>query len=881
MALTILPARLRWCLFSVLLSAHAQPYVISTFAGFPSLPSSGPAVAASFVSPTGVVTDSSGNFYFISLGCIFKVNSEGLLTRIAGDGTTGFSGDGGTALNAQFNQPQALAVDTSGNVYVADTSNNRIRKISPAGLITTAATNLSFPYGVAVDKSGNLFVPDSLQHRIVRVSPTGVTTTVAQIGSPSGLALDAAGNLYVVDSNRIQRISPDGAVSTLAGGGTADPGPDGVLATQVVLASPSGVAVDNNGNCYISETARVRKVSSSGIITTVAGGISQGFTPDGGAATKALFSGVSSVAVDTTGNVLFTDRYNNRVRKVFANGILTTVASDGFAGPAGDGGPASAAQFQGASNVVFDSAGNLFIADTGRNRIRKVAPNGVITTFAGDSAATSPGDGGPATRARLLSPLGLASGADGNLYISDVSRVRQVDPNGIISTLAGGDYAGYFGDGVPATSAIFAFVYSLAFDSKGNLYLADHDNNRVRKVDRAGIVTTVAGNGMWAYCGDGGPATDAGVENPTAVTTDAAGNLYIAAGGGVRMVTRAGIITSVVPYGAGGDALCVPSNTRINYLAPSGLAIDRAGNLYVSEYNTIRKRSSNGTITTIAGTGVSGYSGDGGPATRAQISSSGLTIDATGNVFFAASDRVRVLRPQTPNPLSVTNAATNLAGPIAPGEIVVVYGSALGPSQLTTFRVNSSGAMSTDLAGTTVTFNGTPASILYTSATQVSAIVPYAISGNTADVAVTFQNGVSATSVGIAASAPGLFTSDSTGKGQAAAFNQDGSLNGSAVPAKAGDAIVLYATGEGLTTPAGTDGKLASTPAPAPNLPVTVQIAGQTAHVIYAAGAPGQVAGMMQINAEIPGGIAPGDAVPVVLQVGTATSPPGVTITAR
>ena len=232
---------------------------------------------------------------------------------------------------------------------------------------------------------------------------------------------------------------------------------------------------------------------------------------------------------------------------------------------------------------------------------------------------------------------------------------------------------------------------------------------------------------------------------------------------------------------------------------------------------------------------------------------------------------------------AIQNAGSNSSGPIAPGEIVVLYGTRLGPAQITVATIGSDGIYGTQLAGTSVAINGIPAPMIYTSATQVSAIVPYGITGTTAQIAVGYQGQASAAfSVPIASSAPGMFTSSSTGTGQAAAINQDGvTINGAANPARAGDVISLYATGEGQTTPFGVDGTPATVPLPRPNLPVSATIGGQPAPVQYAGGAPGEVAGLMQVNVQIPVGTQTGNAVPVVLSVGNVPSQVGVTIAVR
>ena len=306
---------------------------------------------------------------------------------------------------------------------------------------------------------------------------------------------------------------------------------------------------------------------------------------------------------------------------------------------------------------------------------------------------------------------------------------------------------------------------------------------------------------------------------------------------------------------------------------PIGVAVDRAGNLFIADIynNRVRKVSPDGIITTVAGNGAAGFSGDGGFAENAQLNQpEGVAVDREGNVYIADTENhaVRVLRPTNRSVLisAVVDAASQSANPISPGKIVVIYGSSLGPSELTQ-SPPSNGQKDTELGGTVVAFNGIAAPILYTSATQVAVVVPYAVNGTTARVTATYQGEVSDSfHVPVAASAPSLFTSNQAGWGQAAAINADGTANTAANPVKIGNFISLYATGEGLTGPA---------MPPLPILPVSVTIDGISALIHYAGGAPGQAAGVMQVNAQIPVGVLPGGYVPVVVKVGDAFTTPG------
>ena len=307
---------------------------------------------------------------------------------------------------------------------------------------------------------------------------------------------------------------------------------DGGPATAARLnMSLGGVALDSAGNLYIADllNERIRKVSPVGTISTYAGNGGYGFWGDGGPATAAQLSLPHGVALDSAGNLYIADSNNHRIRKVTPGGTISTYAGTGTEGFSGDGGPATAAHLDRPDGVALDSAGNLYIADLGNSRIRKVTPGGTISTYAGNGGYGFWGDGGPATAAQLR-PRGMALDPAGNLYIADFgnSRVRKVTPGGTISTYAGTGTPGFAGDGGPATAAQLSFPQGVALDSAGNLYIADSNNNRIRKVTPGGTISTYAGTGLQGFSGDGGPAIDAQLWFPVGVALDSAGNLYIA-----------------------------------------------------------------------------------------------------------------------------------------------------------------------------------------------------------------------------------------------------------------------------------------------------------------------------------------------------------------
>jgi sugar lactone lactonase YvrE len=771
----------------------------------------GAATSAELEQPFGVALDSAGNLYIAESvdNRIRKVTvATGIITTVAGNGTVGYMGDGGAATSAELNNPTGVTLDIAGNIYIADKANNCVRKVTAAtGIITTVAGNgsaayagdgglatsaeLNSPTGVALDSTGNLYIADSNNNRVRKVTAaTGNITSVAGNGMgdytgdggaatsaglslPIGVALDSTGNLYIADTfnNRIRKVTvATGIITTVAGNGVGNYMGDGGAATLAALNTPSGVAVDDAGNLYIADSNnnRVRKVTAAGIITTVGGNGGTGYTGDGGAATSAELRYPYGVALDNTGNILIADTFNSVIRKVdsptgssylpntnvgsssiavnvllqpttsltlssitaavsqggvkeysvgtisgctlsptytlspadlcvvpitfspgypserdvaltavtsqgtvtfglsgigqgplvaLTPGIISTVAGNGTAGyVAGqDGGAANSAELNNPTGIAFDSAGNQYIADTNNNLIRKVtAATGVITTVAGNGKGSYSGDGGAAASAELTIPAGVSVDSPGNLYIADDgnSRIRKVAASsGIISTVAGNGIYGFSGDGSAATSAELTIPAGVSVDSAGNLYIADRNNNRIRKVTASsGIISTVAGNGTYGFSGDGGAATSAELEYPRGVAIDSVGNLYIADSYNerIRKVSASGIITTVAGNGTQGSSGDNGAATSAELFYPSSVSIDSAGNLYIADAsnNRIRKVTvSTGIITTIAGSGTAGYvaNQDSGVATSAELSNPlGMSFDSVGNLYITDSSNNRI-----------------------------------------------------------------------------------------------------------------------------------------------------------------------------------------------------------------------------------------------
>ena len=958
--------------------------------------------------PQYIAADRAGNLFFVDHSTVLRLDAvTGISTLVAGNGTPGFGGDNGPAANSQLGGPRGIAVDSAGNVYIADTYNNRVRKVSN-GVITTVAGNgtqgfsgdngpaasaqLFQPFGLAVDAAGNLYIADWGNGRIREVS-NGVITTVAgngtccllggngpatsaQIGSPEGIAVDSAGDLYIPDHvhNSIRKVS-NGVITTVAGNGTFGYSGDNGPATSAELAGPYTVAVDAAGNLYIGDAPanRVRKVSG-GVITTVAGNGLPGYSGDNGPATNAQLSYPYGVSVDAAGNLYIADSNNYRIRKV-SGGMITTVAGNGTTGFSGDNGPAASAQLQ-PFGVAVDSTGSLYIADAQNNRIR-IVTNGVITTVAGNGTPGFGGDNGPATSAQLYLPYGVAVDAAGNLYIADTFnyRIRKVS-GGVISTVAGNGTQGFGRDTGPATSSPLYYPYGVAVDSAGNLYIADTDNQRIRKVTN-GVIGTVAGDG---------PSPGDYLSFPEGVAVDSAGNLYIADTNNhsIRKVSN-GVMTTVAGNGTTGFSGDNGPATSARLAYPTGVAVDSAGSLYIADTSNSRIRKvSNGAIVTVAGNGGVGFSGDGGPATSAQLySPHGVAVDSAGNVYVADSNngRIRVLAPTgspctysvslttwqapasggsltvgietaasctwavtglpgwmtvsgassgagsatvalavLPNnsgatlsttvlvagvsvtvtqpaaalaalpPIkNVVNAASYAGGAVSPGELVTIFGTGIGPAAAAGATTDpSTGRLATTIGNVQVLFNGVAAPMIYASSTQVSAVVPYEMAsvGNPS-VWINFAGHTSNSyQLSLAAAAPGLFAQNAAGSGPGAILNQDNSLNGPGHGAANGSIVQVFMTGEGQTKPPGVTGAITTVTLPPPQVtpapvqPVQVWIGGQPAVYTYAGEAPGMVAGVMQLNVQIPAN-APSGALAIQVSIGGNMSQNGITVTVQ
>jgi len=735
--------------------AWAQ-HTITTVAG--GGPSSVP-LSAAIYNPDAVFKDASGNLYIAATGAnaVYKIDSTGKLTTIAGTGTAGFSGEGGPATSAQLDAPTDVFVDGFGNIFIADANNNVIREIVAAtGNINTVAGMVG----------------------LVGYNGDGIAATAAELNGPTGVTVDGSGNIFIAEINgcRIREVvASTDKIQTVAGTtGAGTPGPEpsgncgyngnGIAANTAKLNGPSAVVLDSSGNLFLTDQGNycVRKVATTGQITDVAGTCTVLLAPagadgDGGPATSALFQRPVRLFVDGHENVYISDIADNRMREVVAStGDIQTVAGTGTAGFTGEGGLATQAELDQPSGVWVDASGNIFLTDSLNNRVREVtASNGFIQTIAGDGSGD--GDGGPASSGLLDAPFGVAVDGTGNLFIADTanSDIREVvAATADITTVAGTGIAGFDGDGL-AINVDLNNPNGVFVDGSGDIFIADSQNNAIREVINGDLTTVV---------GEIDEVLTNVLNYPTAVFVDGSGNIFIADSGNNVIEKVAAVVVEGTPAltvvagtgtagftGNGGLA----TNAELN--GPSGVFVDSSENIFIADSaNSVIREvvAATGNIETVAGNGTAGFSGDTGPATNAQLDYPlGVFVDSSGNIFIADSNNnaVREVLAATGNIRSVAGSSGNAGfsgdgGPAANAELNYPA-SVFGDNQSNLFVADPGNSRIRKIAGivTSAPANinasgGTPQSATVNTpfATPLSATVTDAFGNLVAGVTVTF-----------------------------------------------------------------------------------------------------------------------------------------------
>jgi len=591
------------------------------------------------------------------------------LELLAGD-IGGFGNLDGEGAAARFTDPKGVAVDSAGNLYVADANMHTIRKVTAAGVVTTlagmagvlgrtdgtgAAARFFTPIGVAIDSAGDLYVADQNNHAIRKVTAAGVVTTfagkldeqgstdgtgtAARFHGPSDVAVDSAGNFYVTDQfgDTIRKITAAGVVTTLAGMAEVSGSTDGTGAAAR-FNQPTGLAIDRADNIYVADlyTNVIRKVTTAGVVTTLAGTAGMSGNTDGTGA-AARFNHPRGVAVDGAGDIYITEATNDHLRKITAGGVVTTLPN-----------PEGSSSWL-ASAVEVDSTGTLYVADSGNRAIRKITAGGVVTTLAGAVGLYGSTDGTGAA-ARIGGDCGLAASNAGNIYVADSvnSTIRRATLTGALTTLAGSATMPGSTDGTGA-AARFNYPGDVAVDSAGNLYVADVSNHVIRKVTADGVVTTLAGTaGVMGT--ENGTGAAARFNYPQSVAVDSAGDLYAADTGNhvIRKITAAGGVTTLAgAMGVSGSSDGTGGLARFKF--PYDVAVDRTGNVYVAERlnHTIRKITAAGVVTTFAGAAGMRGSADGTGAAARFYFPSGVALDNAGNVYVGdqGNSTIRKITP--------------------------------------------------------------------------------------------------------------------------------------------------------------------------------------------------------------------------------------------
>ena len=625
--------------------------LITTVAGaawtFPG--NGGPAKNAPISQVRSLGTDPNGNIIFADPGnhVVSRLNADGTISVLAGNGVRGFSGEGGPARSASFNNPIDAVMDTNGNLYVSDSFNETIRLVTTDDVISSYVVNVG-DARLAIDNSNTLYFTAPNECLIYRYttdlvltkfagngvcghSGDGGSALQARINPNGGLAFDGSGNLYLAEGYYIRKITPDGTITTIAGTGVAGDSGDNGPAVSATLNYTDSLVFDSIGDLFVSDVNNsvVRQISPDGTITTAVGTYRDGFVGDGGPAASAVLFFPQGLAIDGSGNLHVADSGNFRIRRI-SGGIIDTVAGNGRFRIVPDGTPQTQAFLFGPNGLAFDSSGNMLITEVSHNQVAQISPGGSFSVIAGTGTQGASFTQGLAAKQALLdTPARIVADRQGNIYVSDDSAnvVYKIGPDGKLAVFAGQIFKdGNSGDNGPATKATLSSPYGLALDNGGNLYISDFDSHVVRRVSTDGIITTVAGTGKDGYSGDNGSATAAVLSSPVGIAIDRSGNLLICdrRNNRIRMVNASGVITTIAGNGRAASAGDGGRASQASLNSPFDITVDSFGNIYFLEPGRLRRIDTTGVISTIAGSDTQVNSGDGGPASQASLDIDGF-----------------------------------------------------------------------------------------------------------------------------------------------------------------------------------------------------------------------------------------------------------------
>lgn len=822
-------------------------WTLRTIAGGTAAGDGGNAAEASIRFLQGVATDTAGNIYISDADDhrIRRIDSTGRITTLVGNGLPGFAGDGGQATAGRVNTPYGLCVTPLGDLIFADLGNARVRRITRAGVIETIAgggtreippagafvppleVKLVAPRNVLATQSGSIFISDFGANRVLEIRSDGTLTSMplalVDLNAPAGLTLDTEGNLVVADSGnaRIRRLRRDGRLDILA-----------VATADLPLERPVGLARASDGSLLVADTRGdfLWRLQANG---------SRSMEPIGG----------RDVTVDTQGNILTAG--GSWLRRIDTKGLISIIISPAFSRYRGDGGLATLARLNRPTGVAVDSRGNVFFADTANHRVRRIGADGVITTVAGNGEPGYRGDGGLARESQLSSPTYVAVDAFDNVYVADTGnhRVRVFAVDGAIRTVLGNGRTELGREGVSGSESSVHSPQGIAFDRRGVLYVAERGWHRIRAVQTNGVVNTVVGTSLRGFSPNGELATNAQLNAPGAIALDSQANLYFVDSGNqaLRVMDKAtGRIRTLLSDVANAEGLAV-TQTGIVYLAET-------------QRHRVRMIELNGDLSVIAGrTNENGFNTDSGDALAVTLNEpAGLALDAEGALIVAdrLNDRLRKLTPpailQSGNlqAFRVVHAATFQEGALAPGQFATLLASDI-----------------TNPALAQITFDSVAAPISFAGKTQINFQVPLNVAGRN-QTAMELRVGgalVWRALLDVAGAAPAFFEAN----GGVIAVTPDGRLNSDTNPARAGDVLVLYGTGDGLQREV--NGMTI------PFLPVRVEVGGIGAELLYAGQTPG-IPGLLQINLRVPPTLRGRGRVSVRITVGAFQNPNTQTI---